>query len=350
MKIVVFVNSGLGNAVLLAPLLNRLKQRGDEITCISTASYGGRDIFQDSDLIEEVIDLGSEPSEWIKFNIKYKGAFDEAYLDNFASTRKIILSAQIIAKKVIAQKIPNNLPGLLTKKCREVKPESSLHSAVQNLRLLDENASNTTLNYQSISLTYKGPASKHLDGVSSYIAIQLGSANDIKSFKNWRIDYWIEFISNISIHFPDFQIILLGEASEQPLADQVRSDLGDAVISLIGKTTIEDLKSIISNCELFIGVDSGLMHVAAAYNRPTFTLWGPSDPGLYGYEIMDSQKHRAVSLHLACSPCNSWLSPNTSRVKNPEECPDFRCMLEMTPEIVYNEFERFAQNLNANFS
>ena len=222
MKIAVFVNSGLGNAVLLAPLINKLKQRGDEITCISTASFGGREILKESELIKEVVDLGSEPSQWVKFNLKYKGCFDEAYLDNFASTRKIILSAQVIAKKVIAQKIPQNLPGLLTKKCTAVEPESGLHAGVQNLRLLEQNATNTSLNNQSISLKFNGAPSKHLQGITSHIALQLGSANNINSFKNWPIDHWIELISKISSQLPDNQIILLGEESERPLADRHR--------------------------------------------------------------------------------------------------------------------------------
>jgi ADP-heptose:LPS heptosyltransferase len=344
MKVAVFVSSGLGNAILLVPLLNKLKDRGDEITCISTANYGGKEFFEDCDLVDHLLEIRPDNSAWVKFNLKYKGVFGEAYLDNFASSRKILLSAQVVAKKVIAQNIPKNLPGLLTKKCREVKPKEGLHAAVQNLRLLDPSANNDALTNSSFSLPAPSKASKLIEGLSPYIALQPGSANDTSSYKNWPIEHWVELIASISIQYPAKQIVLLGDETDQVLADEVRADLGDAVISLVGKTSIGDLKSIIANCSLLVGVDSGLMHMAAVYGNPTFTLWGPSDSGLYGYETIDDTRHRSVSLHLPCSPCSSWLSPNTSRVRKPEDCPDFRCMGELTPEIVFNEFERFVQS------
>jgi len=343
MKVAVFASSGLGNAILLVPLLHKLKERGDEVTCISTADYGGKEFFEDCDLVDQVLDIGPDKTAWVKFNVKYKGAFNEAYLDNFASSRKIILSAQVVSNKVIAQNIPKNLPGLLSKKCREVTPKEGLHAAVQNLRLLDPRANNDTLTERTFSLPRPSDISKHIEGVAAYIVVQPGSANDSNSYKSWPIEHWIELIASISILYPEKQIVLVGDKNDQDMADQVRADLGDAVISLVGKTTIGDLKSIIANCSLLIGVDSGLMHMAAVYGNPTFTLWGPSDSGLYGYEAIDNTKHRSVSLHLPCSPCNSWLSPNTSRVTKPEDCPDYRCMAELTPEIILNEFERFQQ-------
>lgn len=339
-----FVNSGLGNAILLVPLLNKLKERGDDITCISTANYGGKEFFEDCELITEVIEIGQNKAELVRFNLKYKGKFGEVYLDNFASSRTIILSAQVIAKKVIAQNVPQNLPGLLKKRCTEVKPQAGLHAAVQNLRLLDPGLNNSSLDETSLRLAPPQKSSKMIEGMSDYIAIQLGSANNASSYKNWPIENWIELISNISIDYPDKQIVLLGDDTDQSLANQVREDLADAVTSLVGKTSVSDLKPIIANATLFIGVDSGLMHMAAVYGISTFTLWGPSDSVLYGYEGIGDSKHRSVSLHLPCSPCNSWLSPNTSRVVKPEDCPDFRCMVELTPEIVFNEFERFVQS------
>ena len=67
MKVAIFASSGLGNAILLVPLLQKLKERGDEITCVSTADYGGKEFFEDCDLVDQVLDIGPDKSAWIKF-------------------------------------------------------------------------------------------------------------------------------------------------------------------------------------------------------------------------------------------------------------------------------------------
>ena len=115
------------------------------------------------------------------------------------------------------------------------------------------------------------------------------------------------------------------------------------VYSLIGKTSIQEVLSIIKNSVLFVGLDSGLMHIAVSLNIPTFTIWGPSDFNLYGYEKINSDKHEIIYKNIYCRPCNSWIAPNTKRISKPEDCPDFRCMKELKPDEVFNRFNIFAR-------
>jgi len=48
------------------------------------------------------------------------------------------------------------------------------------------------------------------------------------------------------------------------------------LIDLCGKTTIKQLAAVAARCDLFIGVDSAPMHIAAALNTPVIALFGPS--------------------------------------------------------------------------
>ena len=53
------------------------------------------------------------------------------------------------------------------------------------------------------------------------------------------------------------------------------------ILDLVGKSTLIEIFNIMKHCKLFIGNDSGLMHMAALANIPTFGLFGPSDKFKY---------------------------------------------------------------------
>ena len=141
-------------------------------------------------------------------------------------------------------------------------------------------------------------------------------------------------------HYPDTTLILLGDNTELYLNEKINTSTHPNIISLIGKTTLSEVMEIIYCAQFYIGLDSGLMHIAVALNKPTFTIWRASSPILYGYDWM-GHKHKVVSLNLACAPCSSWLNPNTSRVSNPMTCPDFKCIKDISVEKVAEELDAF---------
>jgi len=341
MKAAIFISSGLGNAVLLIPLIKKLKNEGRSITGFFTSDYGCYELFENSGLLSESIKIGQRNVEWVKIGIQHNSEFEEIYLDNFASTKRIFLTAKIIGKKIIAQKLPSGLTSLLSHYTHIVDPVIGQHCATQNLRLYDKSFNDSELTEDLISL----PAISQNLNNGTLLAIQIGSANDVTSYKNWPISNWISLIKKIVKLKNKSKIILLGDENEKTLSDKIIEDCGNKVINKVGKTSIEDVKAILLNCRYFIGVDSGLMHMAASLSIPTFTLWGPSNETLYGYEKLFPKKHKVIFTDQSCRPCNSWINPNTSRVQNPETCPDKRCMKELSPEFVFENLIAFIQQL-----
>jgi heptosyltransferase-2 len=91
-------------------------------------------------------------------------------------------------------------------------------------------------------------------------------------------------------------------------------------IDLTGKTAIADLPALLSHCHLFVGNDSGAMHVAAAVGLPIVAVFGPTDPN--GTAPV-TPRCTIVQQKPYCSPC--FL----------RRCPtDHRCMKEVTAEMV----------------
>ncbi|MEX1035191.1 MAG: glycosyltransferase family 9 protein [Sneathiella sp.] len=78
-------------------------------------------------------------------------------------------------------------------------------------------------------------------------------------------------------------IAVFGAPGEEAQAMPVVNALPkDQVIDLVGKTSPMEAATILSQCDLFIGNDSGLMHTAVAVDIPTVALFGIGKPTVYG--------------------------------------------------------------------
>jgi heptosyltransferase-2 len=79
-----------------------------------------------------------------------------------------------------------------------------------------------------------------------------------------------------------YQIALFGSAKDHAAGEQIRSALAeearDCCRNLAGETQLEQAVILLASCRAVVSNDSGLMHVAAALNKPLIALYGPSSP------------------------------------------------------------------------
>ncbi|OKP00873.1 ADP-heptose--LPS heptosyltransferase RfaF [Xenorhabdus eapokensis] len=79
-----------------------------------------------------------------------------------------------------------------------------------------------------------------------------------------------------------YQVLLFGSDKDHQAGEDIRALLSDDArencLNLAGKTSLEQAVNIIAACDAIVTNDSGLMHVAAALNRPLVALYGPSSP------------------------------------------------------------------------
>lgn len=96
------------------------------------------------------------------------------------------------------------------------------------------------------------------------------------------------------------QVWLFGSAKDSPVAREIAASIGAHAVDLTGRMSLDEAIDLMSLASHVVSNDSGLMHIAAALDRPMAAIFGSSSPA---YTPPLSAKARVVSLNLACSPC-----------------------------------------------
>lgn len=338
-RVAVIFNQGLGDSLLMLPAIHHLrKSSSNEIHGIFQTGQNNKHLFEHAHLFDrqfEVERIHSTALRWFQH-------YDLVLLSRVAASKKWMLFSRITGKRVKTNQISNWLSKLLF--FEHVTPANSSPEIFENLRLVNSTAIPIEA-YQTFLLpaSLKASLPKQVAYVigESYFAIQISAGNNVVTYKNWPVRHWIVFLKLLGQRFPEKQCVLIGEKNEERLGRQIVEAKIPNVVSLIGKTTIPAAMAILGHTQAYIGLDSGWMHLCAAFRRPTFTLWGPSDPRQYGYEQFNPSLHRDISQNLPCQPCYAWPKANTSRVNCPENCPDKQCIRELGPMFVFEEFCRF---------
>ncbi|MDD2883647.1 MAG: lipopolysaccharide heptosyltransferase II [Dechloromonas sp.] len=97
-----------------------------------------------------------------------------------------------------------------------------------------------------------------------------------------------------------YAIWLFGSAKDHGVAEQIASAAPGLTHNLCGSTRLDQAIDLLALADLVVCNDSGLMHVAAALNRPLVALYGSSSPG---FTPPLSAQASILSRQLDCSPC-----------------------------------------------
>jgi glycogen(starch) synthase len=156
-----------------------------------------------------------------------------------------------------------------------------------------------------------------LTGKEPLVAMAPGAA---WGYRRWPVGRFIEVGRWLQENF-GASILIVASRSELDLAFQVEKGLHrDRAFNLAGRTTLREMAAVLKRCRLFVGNDSGPMHVAAASGVPSVGLFGPGE-----YERFRpwGPGHEVVRLGFTCNPCSENCQFNEPR-----------CILGITVEQV----------------
>ena len=141
-------------------------------------------------------------------------------------------------------------------------------------------------------------------GTQPYVVIHPGGPMATKRWAPDRFAYSARLMRSTGLNI----VLTCGPGEEQFVADVARG-MPNALI-LFG-LRIPELAELIRGAELFLGNDSGPMHLAAAVGTPTVAAWGSSDSRRWHPWFT---RHRVVQNPFECNPC-----------------PGYRCLVADTP-------------------
>ncbi|MCC7478964.1 glycosyltransferase family 9 protein [bacterium] len=129
------------------------------------------------------------------------------------------------------------------------------------------------------------------------VALSVGATVE---HKRWPLESFNKLLNLFPVNSVDF--VFLGSPAERVHFEGVYS-YNNTVVDLVGQTTIEELSWVLDKADLFIGPDSGPVHLAVGRQRPVVVLFGPTDPARCGpFQYANSITVRAEGI---CSRCDA---------------------------------------------
>ena len=146
--------------------------------------------------------------------------------------------------------------------------------------------------------------------------------------RGWRL----EDFATLAARFSDqgFTPLLLGAPGDRSDLDAARALFGEDAVDLVGKCSIRVTMSLLKLCSLFVGNDSGVMHLAAAAGIPLVALFGPQSPVKFGPW---SKRSGVIYKKFDCSPCRQIFF--TECEPSPSQRP--ACIEAITVDEVFAE-------------
>ena len=154
--------------------------------------------------------------------------------------------------------------------------------------------------------------------------------------RRWPLEYFQSLINMIlvqDLEADKIRLLLIGGKEDQEYVnDFIRRFDNHKIHNLAAILTMPELAACFQRCHLFIGNDSGPMHLAFACGLPSISFFGPETPNMYG---PGQGHHHVFYANLHCSPClNIFYSKKNS-------CQNNECMKAIHPNIVYQKVEEF---------
>lgn len=339
-RVLIISPNWIGDAIMAQPLLRLLRQRYPSVVIDVLAPAWVAPVWE---AMEEVDNVHESSFMHGKLQLKDRMKmarflksqhYDEAFV--LPNTLKFALIPWLA-------KIPRRIGylgetryGLLNvihhDDKRHPRPMMSFYAA-----LVDEPADNIQGKFESLHPRLHIPDEatadvwKKLNLKEDRLTIAFAPGAEFGSAKRWPESHFSALAKLISQYYPGVQIVLLGSAKDNDVCEAIHSNVQET-INLAGKTSLKEVIALIAGVDMLVTNDSGLMHVASAFDLPVVALYGSTD---YRHTPPFSSQSCIMSLDLDCAPCQK------------RECPlgHHDCMEKLMPSLI---FEKVQEILSGN--
>jgi len=168
---------------------------------------------------------------------------------------------------------------------------------------------------------------------NGYIAIAIGGQHFTKMLP---VEKLISIISKIN-----YPVVLLGDMQDRNRGDEIIKQLQKSdVFNTCGKYNLDQSASLIQQSAAVISNDTGLMHIAAALQKPIVSIWGNTIPKFGMYPYFPSGNNTSIFSEvndLKCRPCSKL---------GYKKCPKkhFNCMMLQDEAFISDSINDLMKN------
>ncbi len=325
-KILIVAPSWVGDTMLIHPMLVRLKQRHPDSFIDVLAPSWTEELLRQMPEVNNVITnpfphgsllLGARISLGMQLRNRYfdqaivlPNSFKSALIPFFASipVRTGFVGEMRYGLLNDARKLDKHALPLMVERFSQLAeaPNAAISRPLPEPRL-QVSAEQRQQILEKFGLTLDKPVAVFCPGA------EYGPA------KRWPIPYFAELAQ--SLQQQGYVVWIIGSNKDQEVGDKIVALGNVSTRNLCGSTNLADAMALLSCAALVVSNDSGLMHVAAALDRPMLALYGSSSPA---FTPPLSQHAQIIKIDIPCSPCFK------------RECPlkHFKCMKNLTPQMV----------------
>lgn len=150
--------------------------------------------------------------------------------------------------------------------------------------------------------------------------------------RRWPAAYFHCVVENLLLR-SRVRCLLIGGAQDRAAVAQFHASLSrpSRVVNLAGRTSLRELVALMQRADLYLGNDSGPLHLAVCAGLPVLALFGPESPAVYGPPA--SARHTIFYRSEPCSPCLNIYTDKRSR------CRDNICLKRIQPQQVLEVLE-----------
>lgn len=325
-KILVIRFSSIGDIVLTSPIVRAIKQQTKfEIHVLTKKQYAG--IYQANPNIDKVHSFKKNIAECL---VDLKEEKFETVIDLQKNLRSYKLKRELKVKSYSFPKVNLEkwlLVNFKINKLPKIHIVDRYFKAVEPIGIINDNQG---LDYYVPAKDEIAPENFDSRLKVGYLGFVIGGQHSTKILPAQKA---ASIISKT-----DKPVVLFGGPDDKKRAEEIIGMLPESeIINTCGELSINQSASLLRSSDVVLTNDTGMMHIAAAFNKPVISFWGNTVPDFGMYPYMPENEHNyfiSEVTGLKCRPCSKI---------GFKKCPKkhFKCMLDQDEDVVIEMVKKF---------
>lgn len=323
-KILIIRLSSLGDVLLTTPVIKELAEKFPEMEIDFLVKPQFADAVRSNNYLHKVYELDKSKNISVILGSLVKNKYNLVIdlQNNFRSraiTSKLGVKVYRFKKPTIKKFLLVNFKWNRYKEIKTIPqmyaesiPGLNFNNSIPEIHIPDEIKSSVK---HGIKFVGFAPGSKHFT-------------------KMWPEEFYVDL--GKKLNNDGFSILLFGGKDDKELCKKLHDEIPNS-INLGTEDNLLQIARDMKECSFVVCNDSGLMHTAVSVGTPVAAIFG-STVREFGFYPYSNNSVIIENTDLNCRPCSHI---------GKDHCPKkhFKCMLELTPNLVYDKLKRFQETI-----